>query len=121
MIGDDDWATFFDPDEFGVEVVLHAPGVPPSPPFGGMWSRPPGRETVRRPGPKGTGLRVAPDERRLQIPSRDLPDDWRETRVEVDGVSYAIGDLADLGRLRVELILTPWQERSESHGSWLRP
>ena len=121
MIGDDDWDTFFDPDELGVLVELHVPNEPTPREIGGMWSKPAGRETVRRAYTSGAGLRVAPDEKPLQIAERDLPADWRETRGGVDGIEYAIGDLVSLGRLRVELILTPWQQRSDTHGSWLRP
>tara|TARA_R110000772_G_scaffold62506_4_gene140470 strand:- start:562 stop:924 length:363 start_codon:yes stop_codon:yes gene_type:complete len=120
MIGDDDWGSFFDPDEMGVLVELHVPDQAPVN-VGGMWSPPAGRETLRRAYTNGAGLRIAPDEKPLQIALRDLPNAWRETRVVVDGVEYAIGDLVSLGRLRVELILTQWKERSDTHGSWLRP
>jgi hypothetical protein len=120
MIGDDDWDSFFDPDEMGVLVELHVPGEPKPRETGGMWSQPAGRETLRRAYTNGAGLRIAPDEKPLQIALRDLPNAWRETRVVVDGVEYAIGDLVSLGRLRIELILTPWKERSENNGSWLR-
>ena len=76
---------------------------------------------MRRSHTTGEGLRVAPNEKTLQLARSDLPADWRATRVEVDGVDYAIGDLVSLGRLRVALILTPWQERSDTHAGWLRP
>ncbi|MBF7051756.1 MAG: hypothetical protein ABGX76_04370 [Cobetia sp.] len=120
MIGDDDWDSFFDPDELGVLVELHVPDQRPVT-VGGMWSKPHGRETLRRAYTNGAGLRGEPDEKPLQIATRDLPDAWRETRVVVEGVAYAIGDVISLGRLRTDLLLTPWQERSDTHGSWLRP
>lgn len=120
MIGDDDRAIFFDPEVFGVVVRLHVPGEQVPREINGKWSKPAGRESLKRDHTRGAGLRVAPDERPLQVACSDLPDDWRNTRVVVDEAEHAIGDVVSLGRLRAELILTPWQERSENHVGWLR-
>lgn len=120
MIGDDDWDVFFDPDELGVLVRFHVPGEVVPRETGGMWGEPRGDVKLRRGGSGGTGLSVKPGERPLQIAARELPDDWRETRVVVAGVDYAISSADALGRLRVLLTLTPWKERVTGHGKWLR-
>jgi len=120
VIGDDDRAIFFDPEFFGVIADLHVPGENEPREIHAKWGKPVGRESLKRDHGVGAGLRVAPGEKPLQIAHFDLPDDWRNTRVVVDGSDYAISDFEPLGRLRIELILTPWQERSDTHAGWLR-
>lgn len=119
MIGDDDWASFYDPDEFGCSVSLVGDADTLSPP-GRMLAKP---ELDRlRQGQRGgqTGPRVAVTERVLEIPASHLPDDWGQRRVELDIGTFTPVEILPIGHLRVGLVLVPFETRETTHAQWLR-
>lgn len=117
MIGDDDFATFFDPDEFGCTVQLIEPGRPPRD-VDGMFGKPETSGGVYRAGvdPNASTVRAAPKQRHLQLPRGEVPADWHATKVVADGATYSIADVAPLGRLRSLLTLTPFGDRTAAPG-----
>lgn len=125
MIGADDVATFFDPDEFGVEVTILEPGLEPRE-AAGMWGEPGGPETLRRLNTNGAGgLRVGPGSSALQLFNTDAPVNRRAAIIVVDGVQYSIADHKPLGRLRTLFTLVPYGDRQarqdQTNGRWLSP
>ena len=125
MIGADDVATFFDPDEFGVEVTIAEPGLEPRP-VSGMWGEPGKPESLRRLNTNGAGgLRVGPGSSALQLFNSDAPANRREAKLTVDGVEYSIADHKPLGRLRTLFVLVPYGDRNarqgQTDGRWLPP
>lgn len=118
MIGDDDWETFFDPDEFGCEVrlVVGADVIQTT----GMLTAAGEPDRLRAGQSTQGGVRAKPGERLLQIATRDLPSDWPERRVELDIGLFSAVEAVPIGRLRTGLILVPHSERTTSHGQWLR-
>lgn len=118
MIGDDDWQSFFDPEEFGCELqmVLGADvrDVP------GMLGAPREPDQLRTGNRNQGGVRAKPGEIICQVPRSDLPSDWAKRQVFLDGEIYTAIEALPIGRLRVGLVLIPYSERSETHGEWLR-
>ncbi|MDH1551003.1 hypothetical protein [Pseudomonas juntendi] len=122
MIGEDDFASFFDPDEFGVRVVLVEPGQDPRK-VDGMLGAPEVTGRVYRtgidPGAAKTGVRL--NRKHLQLPRNEAPASKVGVKVIIDQVEYSIGDIEPLGRLRALLTLIPWGERDqqpEERGKW---
>ncbi|MHC8341748.1 head-tail joining protein [Pseudomonas sp. RT6P73] len=117
MIGDDDFATFFDPDEFGCTVQLIEPDRPPRD-VDGMFGKPETSGGIYRAGtdPGAAQIRATPNQRHLQLPRGEVPEAWRATKVVTDGVTYSIADVAPLGRLRSLLTLTPFGDRAAAPG-----
>ena len=117
MIGADDFATFFDPDEFGCTVRLIEPGRPPRD-VDGMFGKPETSGGIYRAGvdPNASTVRAAPKQRHLQLPRSEVPADWQSTKVVADDVTYSIADVAPLGRLRSLLTLTPFGDRTAAPG-----
>ena len=117
MIGDDDFASFFDPDEFGVRVRLIEPGRDARE-VDGMLGKPETSGGVYRAGvdPNASTVRAAPKQRHLQLPRGEVPADWQATKVVADDVTYSIADVAPLGRLRSLLTLTPFGDRTAAPG-----
>lgn len=125
MIGDDDVATFFDPDEFGVEVTIIEPGLEPRE-VAGMWGDPASPETLRRLNSNGAGgLSVGPGSSALQLFNRDAPAQRRTAMIVVDGVQYSIAAHKPLGRLRTLFTLVAYGDRTarqdQTDGRWLSP
>ena len=117
MIGDGDFASFFDPGEFGCTVQLIEPGRPPRA-VGGMFGKPETSGGVYRAGvdPNASTVRATPKQRHLQLPRGEVPGNWQATKVVADDVTYSIVDVAPLGRLRSLLTLTPFGDRSAAPG-----
>lgn len=118
MIGDDDWASFYDPDEFGCEVALV--GDADTLELLGRELAPPELDRLRQGERAQAGVRAKPGERVVEIPAKDLPADWPDRRVDVPSGSYTAVDVQTIGRLRVGLILVPYETRETTHGQWLR-
>lgn len=118
MIGDDDWGSFFDPDEFGCEVrlVVGTDVIE----IQGMLAAPPEPSHLRQGTRTQGGVRAKPLERVLQIANRDLPADWPDRRVELDIGHFTATEAIPIGRLRTGLVLVPYSQRTESHAGWLR-
>ena len=117
MIGDDDFATFFDPDEFGCTVQMIEPGRPPRD-VDGMFGKPETSGGVYRAGvdPSASQVRAAPKQRHLQLPRREVPEAWKTTKVVAEGLEYSIVDVEPLGRVRSLLTLTPFGDRAAAPG-----
>lgn len=117
MIGADDLADLYDPDEFGciaqvIEEGLAARDVK------GMLGVPAKSGRLYRSGidPNAANMRVKPNQRHLQIALPDLPASVPGTKVIVEGVAYSIGNVEPLGRLRVLLTLVPFGVRAAPAG-----
>ena len=127
MIGMDDRAALFDPDEFGVEVAIEEPGNPARV-VCGMWSAPAGADTLHRANTGATsgGVRVAASVSHLQLFNEDVPRDWRNACVIAGDKRYSITALEPVGRLRTACTLTDWGDRQQAaqggkRGEWLSP
>lgn len=108
MIGADDFASFFDPDEFGCAAyIVEAGGA--RRPVDGIVGAPAVRGGLYRSGidPGSAQVRVAPNQVQLQIPASETPRPWSGVKVIIDEVTYSIADVSPLGRLRSLLTLTP--------------
>lgn len=122
MIGEDDFASFFDPDEFGVRVVLVEPGRSPRD-VDGMLGVPEVTGRVYRtgidPGAAKVGARL--NRKHLQLPRSEAPASKVGVKVIIDQIEYSVGDIEPLGRLRSLLTLIPWGDREqqpEERGKW---
>jgi hypothetical protein len=125
MIGDDDLASFFDPEEFGCTVVLIEHGRAPRS-VSGMWGAPVADGRIQRANnvKAAAQVKARPDQRFLQLPNDDVPADLPSTKLVADDAEYSIVDDEPLGRLRTLLTLVPYGDRKarasdgKSHG-WL--
>jgi hypothetical protein len=117
VIGDDDFATFFDPDEFGCTVRLIEPGRDARD-VDGMFGKPDGSGGIYRSGidPSAAQSRGTPNQRHLQLPRGEVPQNWQATKVIADGLEYSIGNVEPLGRLRSVLTLMPYGDRAAPRG-----
>lgn len=122
MIGDDDFASFFNPDEFGVRVRLIEPGRDARD-VDGMLGKPETTGRVYRagvdPGAAKTNSRL--DRKFLQLPRGETPVEKVGTKVVIDRHEYAVTDIEPLGRVRSLLTLIPWGDREEQpveRGKW---
>ena len=117
MIGDDDFASFFDPGEFGCTVQLLEPGRGPRS-VDGMFGKPETSGGLFRAGldPGAAQVRATPKQRHLQLPRGEVPAEWSTTKVVADGAIYSIADIAPLGRVRSLLTLVPVGDRSAAPG-----
>lgn len=118
MIGDDDWESFFDPDEFGCELRLVRDGDVIE--LLGMLGAPSEPDRLRIGNKAQGGVRAKPGEIICQVPRSDLPSDWPKRQVFLDGKTYTAVEAIPIGRMRTGLVLVPYSERSETHGEWLR-
>lgn len=118
MIGDDDWQSFFDPDEFGCELRLVLGGDVRDVP--GMLGAPREPDQLRTGNRNQGGVRAKPGEIICQVPRSELPADWAKRQVFLDGNVYTAIEAIPIGRIRIGLVLIPYSERSEQHGEWLR-
>lgn len=118
MIGDDDWASFFDPDEFGCELRMVLGGDVLEVPA--MLGAPPELDRMRTGNKVQGGVRAKPGELIAQVPRSELPADWPDRQVHLDGKSYTAVEALPIGRIRVGLVLVPYSEREKQHGRWLR-
>lgn len=125
MIGDDDFDSFFDPDEFGCTVTLLEQGREARP-VNGMWGQPAAQGRIQRSGNLKTSAQVVakPNQRVLQVPNDEVPKDFASVKLVADDAEYSIVDSAPIGRLRTLLTLVPFGDREaraedeKSHG-WL--
>ena len=122
MIGDDDFASFFDPDEFGCTVQLIEPGREPRK-VDGMYGKPGATGALYRAGidPGAAQVKVKPLKEHLQLGNRDVPINWKITKVVADGVEYSITDVEPVGRVRSVLTLIPFGDREAQpveRGKW---
>lgn len=118
MIGDDDWASFYDPDEFGCELQLVLGGDVREVP--GMLGAPREPDQLRTGNRNQGGVRAKPGEIIAQVPRSELPSDWAKRQVFLDGKIYTAVEAIPIGRIRVGLVLIPYSEREKTHGEWLR-
>jgi hypothetical protein len=117
VIGADDLADLYDPDEFGCIVQLIEAGLEARD-VNGMLGAPAKSGRLYRSGvdPNAANVRVKPNQRHLQIALADLPASAPGTKVVIDGVEYSIGNVEPLGRLRVLLTLVPFGDRDAPAG-----
>lgn len=121
MIGEDDLEAFFDPDEFGLRLVLIVDGLPGREILG--MQNPRDRSgPLYRSGidPNAANLRVRPDQVKVQIATRDVPELYRAQRIELDGVAWSIANVEPLGRIRSLMTLVPYgaRESKPERGKW---
>lgn len=118
MIGADDIDAFFDPDEFGCTAQFIEPGRGPRS-VDGMIGAPQKSNPLYRAGRdfNAANVRGRPRQMFLQIPTRELPENWSKTTVVLDGVSYSIAEAEPIDRLRTALTLTPPVDRASSAGA----
>ncbi|EKT4458353.1 hypothetical protein G7007_18820 [Pseudomonas entomophila] len=117
MIGDDDFETFFDPDEFGAVVVLVEPGQQPRD-LAGMFGKPAPEASLYRGGidPGAANVRGRAAQEHFHIATRQLPANWRTAKVLVDGAEFSIANAQPFGRLRTVLTLVPYGDRAAPAG-----
>lgn len=121
MIGDDDLEAMFDPDEFGLRLVLIEAGKPAREVLG--MQNPRDRSgPLYRSGidPNAANLRVRPDQVKVQVATRDVPELYRAQRLEIDGVAWSIANVEPLGRIRSLMTLVPYgaRESKPERGKW---
>lgn len=111
MIGADDLASFFDPEEFGCRVLIIT-GAGQVEALG-MWGDPAAFGRLQRPSvDKGAAqISVRAAEQVLQLPNEDVPRDWQSARIVEGGVEWACVKVAPCGRLRSLLTLVPYADR----------
>lgn len=122
MIGDDDFESFFDPDEFGCRVQLIEPGRDPRS-VNGMYGKPGSTGSLYRAGidPGAAQVKVKPLKEHLQLSNREVPVNWKTTKVVAEGVEYSITDVEPVGRVRSVLTLIPFGDRDAQpaeRGTW---
>lgn len=121
MIGEDDLEAFFDPDEFGLRLVLVEDSKPAREVLG-MQNPRERSGPLYRSGidPNAANLRVRPDQVKVQIATRDVPALYRAQRIELDGASWSIANVEPLGRLRSLMTLVPHGARKSKpeRGTW---
>ncbi|OEC32872.1 hypothetical protein SAMN05216600_12822 [Pseudomonas cuatrocienegasensis] len=117
MIGDDDFDSFFDPEEFGCTVQLIEPGREARA-VNGMWGEPQKSGRLYRSGvdPNAANVRVKPNQASLQLPRDEVPLNWKATKVVTDDAEYSIAAAEPLGRLRTLLTLVPYGNRAAPAG-----
>lgn len=121
MIGEDDLEAMFDPDEFGLRLVLIVDGQAPREILG--MQNPRDRSgPLYRSGidPNAANLRVRPDQVKVQVATRDVPELYRAQRLEIDGVAWSIANVEPLGRIRSLMTLVPYgaRESKPERGKW---
>lgn len=121
MIGEDDLEAMFDPDEFGLRLVLVVDGQAPREILG--MQNPRDRSgPLYRSGidPNAANLRVRPDQVKVQVATRDVPELYRAQRLEIDGVAWSIANVEPLGRIRSLMTLVPYgaRESKPERGKW---
>ena len=121
MIGEDDLEALFDPDEFGLRLVLIVDGQAPREILG--MQNPRDRSgPLYRSGidPNAANLRVRPDQVKVQVATRAVPELYRAQRIELDGVAWSIANVEPLGRIRSLMTLVPYgaRESKPERGKW---
>lgn len=121
MIGEDDLEALFDPEEFGLRLVLIVDGQPPREILG--MQNPRDRSgPLYRSGidPNAANLRVRPDQVKVQVATSAVPELYRAQRIEVDGVAWSIANVEPLGRIRSLMTLVPYgaRESKPERGKW---
>lgn len=108
MIGADDFASFYDPDEFGGVVTIQEPGKPDRD-VAGIFGAPQARGGVFRGGidPGTAQVRVRPEQVQFQMSNADLPQPYHGVPVSVSGEAYVIAEVSPIGRFRSLVTMTP--------------
>ncbi|RXU06995.1 MULTISPECIES: hypothetical protein [Pseudomonas syringae group] len=123
MIGDDDFESFYDPDEFGGVVTVHEQGKAPRD-VPGIFGKPVARGGVFRAGidPGAAQVRAAPDQLQFQMANSSVPKPFLSVKVVANGKAYLIADVEPLGRFRSLVTMTPDGGRAGSDsgelGKW---
>jgi hypothetical protein len=122
VIGDDDFAAFYDPDEFGAIVQLIEQGQAARD-VAGMFGKPDASGGIYRGGidPGAANVRGKPLQDHFQIANRELPANWKAAKVVSKGVEYSIVAAEPLGRIRTLLTLVPYGDREATpaeRGTW---
>lgn len=108
MIGEDDFESFYDPDEFGGVVTVHEVGKEPRD-VAGIFGAPAARGGVYRAGidPGAAQVRATPDQVQFQMANGSVPRPFLSVRVMVKGKAYVIADVEPIGRFRSLVTMTP--------------
>lgn len=117
MIGDDDFDTFYDPDEFGTEARLI--GDDERPVCGLLLEHGHFNKLWRDPGGKG-GIKAQPNAMRFQLPASDVPADPENYVLRLAGADYSIVGAEPAGHGRAELVLVPYKARPSAPSTWLK-
>lgn len=112
MIGADDLADFFDPEEFGCEVLIVGGGGQAVRVLG-MWGDPAAFGVMLRQGTNvgAAQIRAKANQRVLQVSNEDVPDDWHLAKVVESDREFSITDVSPHGRLRSLMVLVPYGDR----------
>ena len=115
MIGDGDFNVFYNPDDFGTTLTLIHPS-------GGQRSLvvlmdmdvgDTGVRTNGRPNAKAVRLKS----KTARVPKRELPPDYSDYLVLLDGQRWRISDDDEINPSETRIVLTP---EASSNGQWLR-
>lgn len=122
MIGEDDFSTFFDPDDFGSIVQLIEQGQAARN-VAGMFGNPAASGGMYRGGvdPGTANVRAKPLQEHFQLANREVPASWKTAKVVSNGTEYSIVAAEPLGRLRTLLTLVPYGDRNAApaeQGKW---
>lgn len=122
MIGADDLADFFDPDEFGCTAQLIEPGKAPVAVVG-MFGKPEKSGGLYRGGidPGAAQIRGKGIQEHLQLATSQVPAAWKTAKVVSGGIEYSITAVEPLGRVRSVLTLIPYGDRAVApaeRGKW---
>lgn len=122
MIGEDDLADFFDPEEFGQWLTVLEPGHPVRRVLC-LEAEPQKSGKVYRSGsdPSAATLRGTPAQTKVQVANGDMPAVTQGVRVQLGGRDYAIAHVEPRGRLLHLLTLVPFGSVAEDppeRGKW---
>ena len=88
-----------------------------------MYGKPGATGALYRAGidPGAAQVKVKPLKEHLQLPTREVPANWKTTKVVADGAEYSITDVEPVGRVRSVLTLIPFGDRDAQpaeRGKW---
>ncbi|HFH4653098.1 hypothetical protein [Pseudomonas aeruginosa] len=122
MIGEDDLEDLFDPDEFGVEVMLLEAGQAARVLRGTLGGpRPSGGLYRSGSDPNAAQLRVKPVQEILTVAASAVPAGWKSAKVVLRGVEHSIARVEPAGRIRTALVLVPYGDKASQppeRGKW---
>jgi hypothetical protein len=113
MIGADDLADFYDPEEFGCEVLIVGSGGGQPAKVLGMWGEPAAFGLMLRQGTNvgAAQIRAKANQRMLQVSNEDVPVDWHLAKVIESDREFSIAEVTPHGRLRSLMVLVPYGDR----------